>query len=74
MVRADCIDDDLEGLDPDDVPTCPSCGRWCDTETVVGVWHCSRCDASADERRRRTLRVLEWTSAARFWLRRIANQ
>lgn len=74
MVRADCIDDDLEGLDPDDVPTCPSCGRWCDTETVVGVWHCSRCDAGADERRRRTRRVLEWTGATRFWLRRIANQ
>lgn len=58
IVRADCLDDDLEGLAPEDVPTCPSCGRWCDVETVAGAWRCSRCDPQAEARRRRTLRIL----------------
>lgn len=59
IIRADCVEDDLEGLAPEDVPTCPTCGRWCDVETVAGAWRCTRCDSNAEARRRRTQWILE---------------
>lgn len=63
------LPDDPDGLpepiDPDSVPICPSCGRWCDVMTLAESWHCSRCDPKADERRRRTLRVLSLVSRFR---------
>lgn len=64
------LQDDPDGLpepiDPDSVPTCPGCGRWCDVMTAAEAWHCSRCDPGADERRRRTVRVLAFASRGRL--------
>lgn len=49
--------DELEEVDFDDVPVC-SCGRYCDVQTLDDAWHCSECDPSAEERRKRTQRLL----------------
>ncbi len=54
----DVWDESIELVDPDSVPTCLSCGRWCDVMTLADCWRCSRCDPEADERRRRTVRLL----------------
>jgi hypothetical protein len=56
---------EIELVDPDLVPVCPSCRRWCDVMTMAGVWRCSRCDPEADDRRRRTLRVIGLASRSR---------
>ena len=49
--------DELEEVDFDDVPVC-SCGRYCDVQTLDDCWHCSQCDPDAEERRKRTQRLL----------------
>lgn len=63
LVRADYAE--AEFIDFDDVPSCSSCGRWCDFMTLADSWKCSRCDPEADSRRRRTLRVLSAVERAR---------
>ncbi|MEM9367536.1 MAG: hypothetical protein AAGD07_16210 [Planctomycetota bacterium] len=49
--------DSLEEVDFDEVPVC-SCGRYCDVQTLDDAWHCSQCDPNAEERRKRTQRLL----------------
>jgi ribosomal protein S27AE len=56
---------EIELVDPDLVPICPSCRRWCDVMTMAEVWCCSKCDPEADDRRRRTFRVLSLVSRSR---------
>lgn len=65
LARRDVADSVIELVDPDLVPICPSCGRWCDVMTTAESWRCSRCDPDADDRRRRTLRVLSLVSRSR---------
>jgi hypothetical protein len=55
LARRDAAGD---AMDPDLVPICRGCGRWCDVMTLAESWRCSRCDPEAEERRRRTLRVI----------------
>jgi hypothetical protein len=64
LVRAD-VADDVDWLAPDEVDACPRCGDRCDTMTLAGSWRCSRCDPDANERRRRSLRVLSLASRSR---------
>ena len=47
----------LEEVDFDDVPVC-SCGHYYDVQTLENAWHCSHCDPAAEERRKRTSRLL----------------
>lgn len=61
----DVWDESIELVDPDSVPTCLSCGRSCDVMTLAGCWKCSRCDPEADERRRRTMRLLSFADRHR---------
>jgi len=63
LVRCDVPE--IELVDPDRVPVCLSCGRWCDVLTAAGSWHCSRCDPMADDRRRRSMRVIGLVSRSR---------
>jgi ribosomal protein S27AE len=56
---------EIELVDPDLVPICPSCRRWCDVMTLAESWRCSKCDPEADDRRRRTFRVLSLVSRSR---------
>jgi hypothetical protein len=56
---------EIELVDPDLVPVCPSCRRWCDVMTLAEVWRCSKCDPEADDRRRRTFRVIGLVSRSR---------
>ncbi len=63
LVRCDVPE--IELIDPDRVPVCLSCGRWCDVLTAAGSWHCSRCDPMADDRRRRSMRVIGLVSRSR---------
>ncbi|HBJ34660.1 MAG TPA: hypothetical protein DDZ51_07840 [Planctomycetaceae bacterium] len=58
LARCDVADSVIELVDPDSVPICPACGRWCDVLTLAESWRCSRCDPEANEPRLRTLRVL----------------
>lgn len=51
-------------VNPDDVPICPVCSRWCDVLLLAGAWRCSRCDPASQERQRRTLRIIG--SVSRF--------
>ncbi|MCP4886803.1 MAG: hypothetical protein GY904_09340 [Planctomycetaceae bacterium] len=66
------IDDEAAALlamnevDPAAVPVCESCGRLCDVQTLDNRWHCSPCDPKADERRRRTERLLRASAAIRY--------
>ena len=55
--EASALLDELEEVDFDDVPVC-SCGRYCDVQTLDDKWHCSHCDPGADERRKRSQRLL----------------
>ncbi|KAA1258619.1 hypothetical protein LF1_11410 [Rubripirellula obstinata] len=55
--EASALLDELEEVDFDDVPVC-SCGRYCDVQTLDDAWHCSECDPDAEERRKRTQRLL----------------
>ena len=63
------VDDDAAALlamdefDPSELPTCPTCGRLCDTQTLDDYWRCSPCDPDAGQRRRRT-KTLQRTAAA----------
>ena len=51
--------DALEEVDFDDVPVC-SCGRHCDVQTLDDKWHCSHCNPSeAEQRRKQTQRLLD---------------
>ncbi len=58
------IDDDAafalrcSEVDPDCVPICKTCARYCDTESLCGRWLCSRCDKQCEERRKLTSRIL----------------
>ena len=65
LVRADHPDESIELVDPDGVPICSACGRWCDVVTLAEVWRCSVCDPEADLRRRRTARVIELQNRSR---------
>lgn len=58
LVRRDVADEGIELVDPDSVPICPGCGRWCDVRTLAEAWRCSRCDPEADDRRRLTSKLL----------------
>lgn len=58
LARRDLADEGIEVVDPDSVPICPGCGRWFDVMTLAEAWRCSRCDPEADDRRRRSLRVV----------------
>jgi ribosomal protein S27AE len=62
LARCDSAD---ELLDPDLVPICRGCGRWCDVMTLAEAWRCSRCDPEAEDRRRRTWRVMGIVSRSR---------
>ena len=53
----------MDEVDPSDLPTCPSCGRLCDVQTLDDHWRCSPCDPDAGQRRRRT-KTLQRTAAA----------
>lgn len=48
-------------VDPETVPSCPVCGRHCDTELMRDAWRCSRCDPTSEARRKRTLRLCRHT-------------
>jgi len=52
-------------IDPDLVPICPSCRRWCDVMTLAESWRCSSCDPETDDRRRRTLRAVGLVNRSR---------
>ncbi len=56
---------DCDEVDPDMVPVCESCGRYCDVETLDEIWICSRCDSEATTRKQRTLRILSRASQSR---------
>ncbi len=56
----------MDEVDPTDLPTCPTCGRLCDTQTLDDQWHCSPCDPDASQRRRRTEQLLRNTAAIRY--------
>ncbi len=56
----------MDEVDPADVPVCESCGRLCNVQTLDDAWHCSPCDPKADERRRRTERLLRASAAIRY--------
>ncbi len=58
LARRDFADAGIESIDPDLVPICPGCGRWCDVRTLAEAWRCSRCDPEADDRRRLTSKLL----------------
>jgi len=66
------IDDDaarllaMDEVDPADVPTCTSCGRLCDVQSLDDAWHCTPCDPLAEARRRRTERLLRSVAAIRY--------
>ena len=66
------VDDDaaallaMDEVDPTDLPTCPTCGRLCDTQTLDDQWRCSPCDPDASQRRRRTEKFLRNTAAIRY--------
>lgn len=45
---------DVEFYDPADLPTCLSCGRLMDIQTLDDKWHCSHCDPNAERRRKHT--------------------
>jgi len=62
--EASALLDELEEVDFDDVPVC-SCGRYCDVQTLDDAWHCSHCDPNAEERRKRTQRLLAATKRIR---------
>lgn len=53
----------MDEVDPADLPACESCGRLCDVQTLDDRWNCSLCDPKADQRRRRTERLLRTTAA-----------
>ena len=53
----------MDEVDPSELPTCPTCGRLCDTQTLDDYWRCSPCDPDAGQRRRRT-KTLQRTAAA----------
>mgnify|MGYP001009340854 CR=1 FL=1 len=65
LARCDVAESVIELVDPDSVPICPACERWCDVITLAESWHCSRCSRDADDRRRRTLRALSLISRSR---------
>ena len=56
----------MELVDPADVPICKSCGRFCDAQTLDDAWHCSPCDPLADERKRRTERLIRQAESIRY--------
>lgn len=70
------IDDDvarllaMDEVDPADVPTCTSCGQWCDVQTLDDTWHCTPCDPLAEARRHRTERLLRRVAAIRYTRKR----
>jgi len=45
-------------VDPAEMPACPVCLDICDTESLSGSWHCSKCDPNAGTRRIKTNAVL----------------
>lgn len=45
--------EDFDDISPDEVPVCPRCKLYCDTESAMGTWRCSRCGPATDVRRRR---------------------
>ena len=65
------IDDDAANLlscvvvEPDDVPMCDRCGRFCDVQTLSGTWDCSNCDPMAAARQQKTLQLLERAESIR---------
>jgi hypothetical protein len=65
LVRADCADEDFEGVDPVEVGICSSCGDLRDVQRLDGQWYCSRCDVTAEIRRSFTLRHLAAVERAR---------
>jgi len=56
----------MEEVDADEVPVCPSCGRFCDVQTGDDAWHCGGCDPLADERRRRTEEWMRRAAVIRY--------
>ncbi len=56
----------MDEVDPSELPTCQTCGRLCDTQTLDDQWHCSQCDPDAGQRRRRTEKFLRHTAAIRY--------
>jgi len=56
----------MDEVDPADVPTCTSCGRLCDVQTLDDAWHCTPCDPLAEDRRRRTEKLLRTAAAIRY--------
>ncbi len=66
------IDDDaarllaMDEVDPADVPTCTSCGRLCDVQTLDDAWHCTQGDPLAEARQQRTQRLLRRAAAIRY--------
>lgn len=56
----------MEEVEPDEVPVCSACGRFCDVQTCDDAWHCSICDPLAGERRQRTERLLQLAALIRY--------
>jgi hypothetical protein len=60
-------DHDWAAIDPNDVPTCETCGRLCDTLTVDDAWLCSRCDSVATIGRRKIERLMQQAKSIRCY-------
>ncbi|MDB4634096.1 hypothetical protein OAG76_01695 [Rubripirellula sp.] len=56
----------MNEVDPDEVPSCESCERFCDVQTLDDQWRCSPCDPDAGERRRRTERLIRLAESIRY--------
>jgi hypothetical protein len=53
------------------IPLCETCGLCCDIQRLDDAWKCSRCDTEAEERWKRTHRVLNSVQAIRARQRRL---
>lgn len=65
IIRADFVEPDFIEVVARDVPTCDRCGKLCDVQTIDHAWHCAACDPVADQRRRRTEKLLQHIAAIR---------
>jgi len=56
----------MDEVDPGAVPSCESCGRIRDVQTLDDQWRCSSCDPDSGERQRRTERLIRLAESIRY--------
>lgn len=65
LLKVGWHDHDLGSMAPGDLPPCNDCGQLCDTQTLDGDWHCSRCIPEATHRRAHTAGLLRHARTVR---------